>query len=268
MKKIICIIITAVVCVSFFTACGKKENSTENAQGVHNTVQSEDSGKEEAENTAEETLQNTPTPAPTATPTAVPTPAPDPTATPYPAYTVKLLGNVPVHSGPGKDHAFVQTIGENGTYTIVAEATDAEGKVWGKLKSGIGWVNISDKDTYTAEKSKLWVFFADESMLNGNCFERYNLEESEYMTNIAFRADNTIKNIRLAHLEYNGSGYTASEPVYKLAELPADNVLVLGVVFYGDTTTYGFEFTDVTNQVRHFAVSRSGKDGNLVFTEY
>ena len=32
----------------------------------------------------------------------------------------------------------------SGTYTIVEEATDEAGKLWGKLKSGVGWICVSD----------------------------------------------------------------------------------------------------------------------------
>ena len=44
-----------------------------------------------------------------------------------------------IHEGPSYDDIFVATVGEKGVYTIVEEATDAEGNLWGRLKSGIGW---------------------------------------------------------------------------------------------------------------------------------
>ena len=34
---------------------------------------------------------------------------------------------------------------EKGIYTIVQTATATDGGTWGKLKSGIGWINISPK---------------------------------------------------------------------------------------------------------------------------
>ena len=274
MKKTVCFLMVLVAGLLFFAAYKDIQKGRDNAEDADsiitedadnseedNVYSEEDEDKAESEN-----IQTVATLAPTAEPTPAPTPVP--TATPDQSYTVKLKGGTPVHSGPGRDYAFVQSVGQDGTYTIVQESTDADGKLWGKLKSGMGWVNITDKDTYFAEKSQVWAYFADKATLDGGYYERYNVEDSEYTKNIAFRIDNDVKNIRLTQLSFDGSSYKASEPVYKLAELPKDNVLVLGVVFHGDSTTYGFEFADVTGQVRKFSVSLSGKDGSLVFKEY
>ena len=82
-----------------------------------------------------------------------------PPATPAPEtqqtlpYTLRMKGNTPVHEGPGTEYDFISTIGADGTFTIVEEATDTDGNKWGKLKSGLGWVNISLLGSYTVEKA-------------------------------------------------------------------------------------------------------------------
>lgn len=48
-----------------------------------------------------------------------------------------------IYSQPSYDSTTVQSI-SIGAYTIVEEQTDSDGNAWGKLKSGLGWICISD----------------------------------------------------------------------------------------------------------------------------
>ena len=55
-------------------------------------------------------------------------------------FRVRVKTELNIRSGPGTDYPKVGVIKDNGTYTIC----DTSGN-WGKLKSGAGWINISDK---------------------------------------------------------------------------------------------------------------------------
>ena len=44
--------------------------------------------------------------------------------------------------GPGTNTDIVQKAIKPGVYTIVSEATGQGAILWGKLKSGIGWVSL------------------------------------------------------------------------------------------------------------------------------
>ena len=55
-------------------------------------------------------------------------------------FKVRVKTDLNIRSGPGTDYPVVGCIKDNGTYTIV----DTSGN-WGKLKSGAGWINVSDK---------------------------------------------------------------------------------------------------------------------------
>ncbi len=55
-------------------------------------------------------------------------------------FKVRVKCDLNIRSGAGTDFPVVGVIKDNGTYTI----TDTSGN-WGKLKSGAGWINISDK---------------------------------------------------------------------------------------------------------------------------
>lgn len=60
-------------------------------------------------------------------------------------YRVKLLSDsVPIHSGAAGYFRKTGDIKDKGVYTITEEQTDREGKTWGRLKSGAGWIPLSE----------------------------------------------------------------------------------------------------------------------------
>ena len=78
--------------------------------------------------------------------TAEGTPAPLPD---FPPYTIRVIANVlNIRKQPDSDAAVVGTITGKGVYTIVDEVTGSDKTVWGKLKSGAGWINLD----YTQER--------------------------------------------------------------------------------------------------------------------
>lgn len=52
-------------------------------------------------------------------------------------FRVKIIGNVQIRKGPGTNYAVASTI-TSGVYTIVESCG-----VWGRLKSGAGWIDLS-----------------------------------------------------------------------------------------------------------------------------
>ena len=73
-------------------------------------------------------------------PTPVPTPTPTPPA-PQTPFLVKIkVSGLRIRSGPGTQYVVNGYVNQNIMYTIVQ--VDGE---WGKLKSGVGWINISDR---------------------------------------------------------------------------------------------------------------------------
>jgi len=60
-------------------------------------------------------------------------------------YLVKVLTDkVYIRSGAGTDNAVTGSIIAGGVFTIVAEACGYGAKLWGKLKSGMGWISLDD----------------------------------------------------------------------------------------------------------------------------
>lgn len=63
------------------------------------------------------------------------------------SYTITVYGITGIYSGPGYDYSCVDEITQDGVYTIVEEHIDPRNETWGKLKSGVGWINIRDATT-------------------------------------------------------------------------------------------------------------------------
>ncbi len=58
-------------------------------------------------------------------------------------YTVRITAtDLRIRKGPGTNTAIVQNAIKPGVYTIVSEATGQGATLWGKLKSGTGWVSL------------------------------------------------------------------------------------------------------------------------------
>ena len=57
-------------------------------------------------------------------------------------YTIQLSANTVIFRSPHMRSQLVGNVGKKDTYTIVAESCDDKGNIWGKLKSGLGWVIV------------------------------------------------------------------------------------------------------------------------------
>jgi hypothetical protein len=90
--------------------------------------------------TANTTSANNTTANATTANTTPTTPAPSP---PPPPYTVKVTANaLNIRKGAGTDTAVVGVIADKGVYTITEEKPGVGASLWGRLKSGAGWISL------------------------------------------------------------------------------------------------------------------------------
>ena len=166
-----------------------------------------------------------------------------------------------IYAGPAFLSGAVAMVEEAGTYTIVEEAIDRDGNTWGKLKSGAGWICLTEP--YLAP------IYADYAAESFNAFHAYWSDETDYITAIGFTPAEKLTDVRFGLLDwFETESWQMSEELYTIEEMDPDHAFLAQVVFWGDMTTYGISFTDADGEVRHYAVSISGKDGSLVCTEY
>lgn len=166
-----------------------------------------------------------------------------------------------IYAGPAFVHPVTALVEEAGAYTIVEEAVDSDGNTWGRLKSGAGWVCLTEPP--------LAPIYADYAPEDFNAWHAYWSDETDYITAIGFTPAEKLTNVTFGLLDwFETESWQMSEVLYTMDELDPDHAFLAQVVFWGDMTTYGISFTDADGAPRHFAVSISGKDGSLVCTEY
>ena len=166
-----------------------------------------------------------------------------------------------LYAGPAFLSGAVAMVEEAGTYTIVEEALDSDGNTWGRLKSGAGWICLTEPP--------LAPIYADYAAESFNAYHAYWSDETDYITSIGFTPGEKLTNVRFGLLDwFETESWQMAEELYTMDEIDADHAFLAQVVFWGDMTTYGISFTDADGETRHFAVSISGKDGSLVCQEY
>lgn len=167
----------------------------------------------------------------------------------------------PIYAGPAMVYGMTALVEEAGVYTIVEEALDADGNTWGRLKSGAGWICLTEP--------ALAPIYADYAQESFNAYHAYWSDETDYITAIGFTPGEKLTDVKFGLLDwFETESWQMSEVLYTMDELDPDRAFLAQVVFWGDMTTYGISFTDADGAVRHFAVSISGKDGSLICQEY
>ena len=177
------------------------------------------------------------------------------------AETITLKGYIPVYDGPSYDDVYKQTIGKDGVYTIIEEIDD-EGNKWGRLKSGIGWVDLSLQEEYSNSPIVISHIYEDIGE-----YEEYIADDSEFTEKIAFVANEKLTDVRFLSLTHDGINLVGDKILYEINELTPDKAFVPSVVFYGDMTTYGVSFRDEDGLNHLYSIYTSGRNGSLVWEE-
>ncbi len=171
-----------------------------------------------------------------------------------------------IFAGPSYDADCVGAVQEAGTYTIVEEVDDGEGNLWGRLKSGAGWIDLTHVRSAEVAAQPVSAVFVHQCPPTG-AFHAFCAEQSEYTSWIVFRTTEPLADVRLVLVDVvTESSFTPVTVLQTLPELLPDVPLLAGVVFYGDMTTYGLLCTDANGQERLFTVHISGRNG-LVFLD-
>ena len=176
------------------------------------------------------------------------------------SYTVSIADpEKRIYEGPAFCYPVATLVGEAGVYTIVEETLDTDGNLWGKLKSGLGWVCLTEPP--------ITPVFADYAPDHFVAAHSWHCGEAEYVTHIGILPNEPITNVVVSRLGITPA-YVEEEILWTVESLSADEAAKISVVFWGDMTTYGIRFLAMHGNPRYFALSVSGRDGSLVCTEY
>ena len=172
-----------------------------------------------------------------------------------------------IYTGPGYDYSDTGTLLAMGSCTITEEETDREGIPWGLLATGEGWIDLQ-KAAAEAPHIPLTMELDCSGKLTGREYHEHIITESEYLQRLLFRAYEPLTNIRFTMMDITADGIISGEPLYTLESLTPDKALVIGVVFFGDLTTYGLFFTDASGVDHYYMLYTSGRNGSVVMQAY
>ena len=170
-----------------------------------------------------------------------------------------------IFSGPGYDYTFAGTVRERGTYTIVEEAWDSEGNLWGRLKSGAGWVNLTE--IRNSSTILISANYADENLLLHGDYHYFPGEKAEYCISVAIRAYGNLRDVTLFAYEFHEDDFVPGADFYTLPAMTPEMPLVAELAFPGDMSMYGIRFLDEKGETHICTIYISGRNGALVLTE-
>ena len=173
----------------------------------------------------------------------------------------------PIREGPGYDWPGISTVKEQGTYTIVAEEQDEEGNLWGKLKSGAGWVDL----TLLAEEKEnpplVTVSCLEGELPQEGGYHYYEAESAEYSVTAAFCAYGVLTEVTLFRMDA-GDQYKEGDTLFSVHRWESGELFVAELLFPGSMSMYGLRFTDHNGTVHTFTVTESGRNGDIVLAPF
>lgn len=267
MKRYVALLLAAVIIAGLLGGCRTEESTpTEAATQTTEPSQTTAPATQPTQPTVTET--QTTEPAPTQEPQPAETAPPITAATEAPTSSAYLesikRATQSIFDGPGFDYNFAGSVEVAGTYTIVEEAWDNEGNLWGRLKSGAGWVNLTEIRSPETYKIPISVNYAGKKLLNSGNYQHCIADTSEYMVQIALYPDEPLTAVSLVSLQFTDSGYEVVEMFFYTGELTPEQPLLADVAFPGDMTTYGIQFMDADGEVHQCYITQSGRNGTLV----
>ena len=95
-------------------------------------------------------------------------------------------------------------------------------------------------------------------------------QDGEYVTIMADESvyDVALLALELADFDEDDKAVFDTEVLYEQEALLAEDHLVVKIAFYGDIPSYGIRVTDSMGETWQFAIVLSGRDGELMLTEF
>ena len=224
-----------------------------------------------------DTLPTAPATTPELTTPSVPEITPDPTVPsqsqpdetqPQEGYIERIpLADQSIFSEPSYESIFVGVVGKATNYTIVEEATDSQGNLWGKLKSGAGWVDLTEIRSGVREKLPVTVNLADQAVIEDKNTIRFTQSQYDYLFVVAFRPNQTVTNFRLYNMDLGEEKLEFGELLFTADRLTPQTPLVADLYLPGDLSTCAIVYEDAEGVTRCFYVADSLWNGTITMHE-
>lgn len=165
-----------------------------------------------------------------------------------------------IYEGPGYDYPQVGNLGKIGTYTITEEAGDESGNLWGRLKSGLGWVDLTQIWTEAENPPVITATYADLRLMEDREFETFVVDNGEFSVKVAICAHQNMENIRFYSMEL-AEEEKEDQLLFTLEGCGAGSFFVIDLAFPGDMTAYCIRFADESGQECRYVLTESGQGG-------
>ena len=174
-------------------------------------------------------------------------------------YYVKIQrSDFPIHSGPGAEHPQVTTVKEAGIYTIVAEYAHPDGTLWGRLKSGVGWVNLDLINNEKHDTTIVTAAHADRALLSGGNYHYFSATSSPYSIAVAFRTNNLVYNVSFFQFILGNSGFESGPVLFQLDHWDSGKPFVADLSLDGPGAAWGLKFTDGSGTTQTYILQDGG----------
>lgn len=163
---------------------------------------------------------------------------------------------------PDANSKFVQVFGHQGAYTVVEECYDENGDLWAKLKSGIGWTNVTDPFCGGPDAPLVVASYSSKQVLSGDYHLAGLYTNDEFRVNVTILAHETVYNVCIA--QYDMMQEQPAGTLYTLDELTPEKPLVAHLTFPGDFSAFMVYYTDADGVRGSILLWQSMDDSNTV----
>ena len=155
------------------------------------------------------------------------------------------------------DHgAKIARVLPKGVYTIVKETYDANGHHWGKLKSGAGWICLTD---IQENQVPIKIDEAEKSFLNSGEYTKHGNVNGKYTIPVLLMANQPLTEVAVYNVDHNTSKKTGS-PIAKRETLETDQSMVVWLDFGGDCAEYQIRCVDAAGTTYKYRISENLSD--------
>lgn len=176
--------------------------------------------------------------------------------------------NYPIYETPDASKAPIATVKAAAIYTIMEEVRDDIGNVWGRLKSGAGWIIVTELYKEQIEGVEIMVDHAPEYMPEGSDYYVCGDDLSQYAAPFVLYTSDTVTDLQIWELKLADYDHEAVKPIGTWAEWNPDTAVVVLGSFPLDFSAYGVFFTDSNGAVHKYRVLESGEDSSPVLRQY
>lgn len=163
---------------------------------------------------------------------------------------------------PDANSKFVRAFGHQGAYTIVEERYDDQGNLWAKLKSGIGWTNLTDPFCGGPDAPLVVATYTSKQVLSGDYHLAGLYTGNEYKVNVSILAHETVYNVAIR--ENDMINNRVGKAVYTLEQLDPEKPIVAHLIFPGDFSSFLVTYTDAQGIDHEILLWMSMDESNFI----